>query len=125
MKADDFRFYNVKPDLPDLQAEMAERAARIDRIVDTTMLKFIAKIDGRPADPADGKFGARVELMHSDWKDGFTNFFVWRKHNVLAWKISPASKALVTFKHIYPDDYPEPLAAFIADLNPDGTKAPD
>lgn len=123
MKPDSFRFYDHKPDpeLQKMQADINAINARITQIEDLTIVKFITKIDGRPPDPADSHLGQRVSLTHSDWADGFTDFFIWRKHHVLAWKVSPTGKSLVVFKHLYPDDYPEPVAKFIAELNPDGS----
>lgn len=112
MKADDIN--------PSIEAEIRRRLiARVTQSIEQNLGAFIRKIEGGVIPDFDtvSEHGKRVvvesKLGPGDWAE----FFVWRKHNVLAWRYGrPGEEAAVIFCHLYPDDYPEALANFIAEL---------
>jgi hypothetical protein len=98
-------------DQPDIIHELAKRIAVV---VDENLSAFIRKIDGRfPAREEIAEHGRFVQID----QQSNVRFFVWRKHNVLSIRYGTTDEpAAVVFCHLYPDDWPEPLANFISEL---------
>lgn len=112
VKADDIN--------PSIEAEIRRRIIeRVAAALDTNIAAFIRRVDGgtMPSDVATlQRFGHRVQMKDAEGTQ-WAEFFIWRKHDVLAWRYGrPGEEAAVIFCHLYPDDWPEPLAKFIADL---------
>lgn len=103
--------------MSDMQAMIAKRIASM---VDANIGAFIRKLEGGvlPDFETVSQFGHRCVLHNvQDPAKDWAEFFVWRKNNVIAWRYGvPGQPYPVVFCHLFPDDWPEPLAQFIASI---------
>ena len=109
-----------KPDWSTLDTAVANRIAVA---VQLNIQRFVEKIErkaGRaiPQDVESLKEFGQVIQLEPGLRDKYLyqHYFIWRKHNVLAWRHDLANGKLIEFEHLFPDDWPEPIANYIRRL---------
>lgn len=99
-----------------------EVAHRINVALHVNIQAFVTKIETRsgrgiPSMTEMEKLGKVIHLesrIANDYE--YQHYFIWRKHNVLAWRHDFAGGKLIEFVHMLPDDWPVPVSSFIARL---------
>ena len=91
-----------------------ELAKRVAASIDQACRAFVIKFEGEL--PAESEIINHAHFIQIDG-DPAAKFFIWKKHNVLAIRLGSMDQpAAVVFCHLFPDDWPEPVANFIAGL---------